>query len=171
METWQKIKQVSKDGYFVSDLGRIKTIKKDSESIRLGSLRRDGYRIVATGKKEYHLVHVLVMENFTVRPAWATCVNHINGIKDDNRLVNLEWSTLKLNNLHAFRNGLQRTIGAIGVNHPGARPIEEVYEIYRLKIEGNRICEICRILNVPKHRVTRVYNGIDWSYEYKKIFG
>lgn len=170
MENWLVIKHVQRDGYFVSDLGRIKVIKAGREIVKIGSLRQDGYRIIATGKTTYHLVHKLVLENFTDRPDWAECVNHINGVKDDNRLCNLEWSTIKSNNLHAFRTGLNKTVGAIGVSHPGARDIREVHEIYRLKKEGKRIYEIQKELNLKLHRVTRVYNGIDWKYEYLKFF-
>ena len=171
MERWIKIKHVKKEGYFVSDLGRIKVIKKTSETVKIGSLRQDGYRIVATGKQDYFLVHLLVMENFSKRPKWAECVNHINGIKDDNRLANLEWSTIKLNNLHAFETGLANTVGSIGVNHPNSRSIEQVHAIYKLKKEGKRICDIAKILKISKFAVPRIYHGTDWKYEYHKFFG
>ncbi len=170
MENWVKIKHVKKDGYFVSDLGRIKVIKRSGEVIKIGSLRQDGYRMVATGHTDYWLVHVLVIENFSERPDWAECVNHINGVKDDNRLENLEYSTIKLNNLHAFNTGLNKTVGAVGVNHHLARNIEEVHKIYELKKAGLRVCDIARQLNKSPFLFIRVYKGIDWKYEYQKFF-
>lgn len=170
MENWIRVTQTTENGYFVSDLGRMKIIKNSSETIKIGSLRNDGYRIFIFNAR-YIMAHYLVLESFVPRPDWATCINHINGIKDDNRLVNLEWSTVKLNNLHAIKNGLNKHIGTIGVDHPHSRDIKEIHAIYNLKKQGKKIFEITKILGLPNYRVVRVYNGIDWRYEYEKVFG
>lgn len=47
------------------------------------------------------------METFTPNIFLKKEINHINGIKTDNRLENLEWVTVSENRIHAFTTGLQ----------------------------------------------------------------
>lgn len=59
------------------------------------------------GQKNISL-HRLIANHFIPNPDNKTQVNHINGIKTDNRLDNLEWCTPSENTIHAFRTGLRR---------------------------------------------------------------
>jgi hypothetical protein len=53
------------------------------------------------------LIHRLVAETYLDNKENKRTVNHINGVKNDNSLLNLEWATDSENHKHAFRIGLR----------------------------------------------------------------
>ena len=59
------------------------------------------------GRMQY--VHRLVAMKYIPNPLKKKCVNHINGIKTDNRVCNLEWNTYQENTIHAIKTGLINT--------------------------------------------------------------
>ena len=86
-----------------------KALRKKPETIMKQAKDGSGYYRVwfsKNGLKEHVGVHRLVAMNFLENPLNKSDVNHINGIKTDNRLENLEWTTRSENVSHAYKNDL-----------------------------------------------------------------
>lgn len=99
--------------YQVSDQGRVRQGKGIHCRMLKQTKTNVGYLTVSLAedgifKRKY--VHRLVADAFMPDHAKGAEVNHINGDKTDNRLVNLEWVTHKENQQHA-RNVLKRWQG------------------------------------------------------------
>lgn len=106
---WEGRYQVSDDGCVRSLVGR------RGESVLPHELKqkldRYGYPVVCLRERpanriEYPTVHRLVALAFIANPENKPQVNHKNGVKTDNRVENLEWSTNAENIQHAFDTGL-----------------------------------------------------------------
>ncbi len=120
IETWKDIPNYV-GHYKVSSLGNIESIERQIWSVKnkcfntLKSrllkplLTKHGYLRVCLQKKDkcnYIFIHRLVAISFIENNLNKTQVNHINGIKTDNRVENLEWNTPSENRKHAFKIGL-----------------------------------------------------------------
>lgn len=104
MEEWRKIQGYN--NYSVSNLGNVinnrtgKLLKpqKSSTGYFHVSLFLNGVvKIENTGR--------LVARSFIPNPQNKPCINHINCIKTDDKIENLEWVTYKENSDHAKLNG------------------------------------------------------------------
>ena len=88
--------------YKVSNLGRVKSLKLNKERIRKIQKDQDGYSIIclSNGKWKTFSIHMLVGNSFLNYNDYDSLkyeVDHKNNIKSDNRLINLQVITKRLN--------------------------------------------------------------------------
>lgn len=101
-------------------------------------------------------VHRLVAIAFIPNPENKPCVNHINGIKTDNRIENLEWVTLSENAQHAIKNGLK--MSRKGSDNPMAKLTnEQVLEIRKIGKSKTQE-ELGLIYGVDRRTIGKVLN-------------
>jgi hypothetical protein len=176
MEIWRSIDNY--EGYEISNLGNIKSLSKKikckngfritKEKILKLKKTKGGYLSLQLKNKGKHfLVHRLVALAFIHNPDNKPQINHINGIKNDNRVDNLEWCNQSENQIHAYKNRLQMPSlhkRAFGENQ-GCSKLKEkdVYFILKNYKKGRGV-EFAKIFNVSQTTILNIVNKKIWTH-------
>lgn len=178
MEFWkpvlgyEAIYEVSRDG--------------NVRSVRTGAIRQPaktykGYltlQVSKSGVFRTKSVHVLVAEAFLgPRPTAKAQVNHMNGIKTDNRLDNLEWVSPSENIKHRYKlfgspvrlpSNVKRATympPQKGEGNYNARLTEErALEIITLFKQGRSIKSVAREFGISKTLASYIRSGARWPH-------
>lgn len=115
-EQWKSI--IGYEGWYeVSNLGRIKRVKKEDNTYegRILIPKKKRYidiTLCKNGKAHTHRLHKFVAECF-IGPRNGLQINHKDGNKHNNIVDNLEYVTAKENSQHARRMGLFKPFAKI----------------------------------------------------------
>lgn len=174
-EEWRDISGY--EGYYqVSNLGRVRScdrvVMRNGVSVFVNGrllkpvLDSSGYFRIALykdGKRAFSFVHRLVAIAFLTIDTSRNEVNHKNGVKDDNRVENLEWCTHLENMRHAIAAGL--TPCFVGENHPLSLLTEsQVLEIRELRANGEKIRVIAEMYGVSQGAISGAVYRSNWTH-------
>jgi hypothetical protein len=116
-EIWKDIENYERR-YQISSLGRVKSLDRIignryvyGKELKLIPDRYGYFKVNLSdcGIVRGINVHRVVAETFIPNPENLPQINHINGVKTDNRVENLEWCTSEHNLKHAFSTGFDYT--------------------------------------------------------------
>lgn len=150
--------------YRISNQGRVMSTRRVKGIIMklFNNKQGRGYNvffIVVKGKSKMKGVHRAVAIAFKKNPLNKRCVNHKNGIKTDDRSVNLEWATHSENTRHAFRIGLFKSRkGEANANSRLSN--KEVMRIYKSKMKTK---DLVIKFGVSISVIQQIKNGYIWE--------
>lgn len=162
--TNQAIPNIVPKRYYVSNFGRIWDMKHNRE-VKY-SMHYKGYKqatfYTLEGKSIIKKVHRVVMLMFAYFPGCEKfTVNHMDTVKLNNMILNLEWCTESENTVHAINNGVKMVFG---------KPVktfseDQINELLDLAKKFGNNAEAARVFNakygsnINKNYVNNIIHG------------
>ena len=158
-EVWKRIENTS--DCYISSLGRF----KKCEIIKKPYKDNKGYLRIYLGNGKSDKIHRLVAKSFIQNPENKPQVDHINTVKDDNRVENLRWATNKENANNEKTKEKYKGKRCLGKNSNSKKVLNvNTGEIFTSAIEAS--------LSVSKYKYgvieaiyrNKTYHGFLWRY-------
>lgn len=158
---YEGVYQINVDAQAIS----IAPFKQYRNSTRIGNKNKLLKMSTHAGYKAYHLciggkpatvyVHRVLALIFIPNPENKPQVNHINGIKSDNRIDNLEWVTSQENIRHVYKNKLKKNHYGLGISTLTTPDAEEIKRLYK---NGQSQSSIAKMFNSIQSQISRIIN-------------
>lgn len=158
------------NNYYATTSGEIYSTKGISPRLMKQNLDTSKYyriQLKVDGKAKSCLVHRLLAITFIPNPDNLPQVNHIDGNKLNNSLSNLEWCSHSHNQKHAYKTGLNSSVGES--NNRSLLNEKVVIEIYNKLLDGARISELCKFYNVKSGTIGSIKDKTNWNYLLKDL--
>lgn len=104
-EIWYDIKEYE-SFYKISNLGRVLSLRTNKIMIPKNNFGYNQITLFKDSKRKTFSIHRLVADHFLENTFNKPYVNHINGLKNDNSILNLEYVTQSENTLHSYKIGI-----------------------------------------------------------------
>lgn len=153
------------DNYFIDREGNLEN--KDGHKMTFFRSHNgyDRVKLSVGVKRGMYLVHRIVAETYIPNPEELPIVNHLNSVRHDNRVENLEWTTNSKNQLQRFRKN----------GHTGTKrkPVKQICLNTGkvLKVWGSPI-DVTKELGIAHQNISKVCRGkrnkaggYFWKYE------
>lgn len=164
--------------YKVSNKGSVKSLNRvenytykgyEVSRFRKGRILKqkntyDGYlesTLLKHGKPKCFRTHRLVAMAFNPTEKTGLEIDHLNCLKKDNRIENLEWVTNKENIDRAIKNDLFNPVGSSNSNCQTSE--EQVMMVRVLSNEGYTRRQVSEKVGIPKSRVKQIVTNVTWK--------
>lgn len=131
-------------------------------------LHHTGYLCVSIRNRQWSS-HRFIWVHFYGDIPKGYCINHINGVKTDNRLENLECVTFQRNTQHAFEIGLMK--GSSGETNSRAKLSNEQVLVLFEKLPTHSNTEIGQMFNLHPRYVSLIRHKRRWKELWKQYEG